>query len=234
LAFLSLVEHSTHSLLMAAPRPSTRDRLVLVAMKLFHEKGYAATSIQDILRVAGAHAGSLYHAFPTKHDLLVAVLELYRDGLYPMLLAPAWKGVADPIERIFVLLSKYRAALIATDCFYGCPIGSLALELHEPDPAVRELLSLNFRGWADAVEQCLAHAGRRIPSDVNRQELASFVLTVMEGGVMQARTHRTIRAFDDAVNRLRDYFARLEKAALSRPARRPRSRTSVATIRRRP
>jgi TetR/AcrR family transcriptional regulator, transcriptional repressor for nem operon len=202
--------------------PETRDRLIGVAMQLFHTKGYGATSIQDILHEADVHAGSLYHAFPTKQELLLAVLERYRDGLYPMLLDPAWKGVSDPIERIFALLARYRQALVATDCFYGCPIGSLALELHEPDPPVRELLAINFDGWTRAIEQCLASAGPRIPKDVNRKELASFVLTVMEGGVMQARTHRTLKTFDAAVRRLRDYFARLEAAATTSPKRRTR------------
>jgi AcrR family transcriptional regulator len=197
-------------------QPTTRDRLVLVAMKLFHEKGYGSTSIQDILRDAGAHAGSLYHAFPTKQELLLAVLEMYRDGLYPMLVDPAWAGVADPIERIFALLARYRAALVSTDYLYGCPIGSLALELHEPDPPVRALLALNFDGWTQAIERCLADAGDRLPRDVNRAELASFVLTVMEGGVMQARTHRRIHPFDAAVSRLRDYFTRLESTEPSR------------------
>src|SRR5205809_3140826 len=124
----------------------TRDRLVFAAMKLFGEKGYLSTWMQDILREAGANAGSLYHAFPTKQHLLVAVLDLYRTGIEPMLLQPAWAGVEDPIERIFALLASYRHALEVSDCLYGCPIGSIALELHEPDPPVRELLSVNFNG----------------------------------------------------------------------------------------
>jgi TetR/AcrR family transcriptional regulator, transcriptional repressor for nem operon len=205
-----------------AAHPETRDRLITVAMKLFHQKGYGATSIQDVLHEAGVHAGSLYHAFPTKQELLLAVLERYRDGLYQMLLSPAWKGIADPIERIFALLARYREALVSTDCTYGCPIGSLALELHEPDPPVRALLAVNFDGWTAAIEQCLKDAGSRIRKDVNKAELASFVLTVMEGGVMQARTHRTIKSFDAAVRRLRDYFARLEAAATPTPPRRHR------------
>jgi AcrR family transcriptional regulator len=212
-----------------AAQPDTRDRLILVAMKLFHEQGYGATSIQEILREADAHAGSLYHAFPTKQELLIAVLERYREGLHPMLLDPVWNKVRDPIERIFALLAKYRAALVDTDCFYGCPIGSLALELHEPDPPVRALLAVNFNGWTSAIEQCLEDAGSRIPKNVNRTELASFVLTVMEGAVMQARTHRTIDAFDAAVRRLRDYFNRLEAAA---PVPKPR-RKSPTTLPRR-
>lgn len=148
------------------------------------------------------------------------MLERYRDGMYPMLIDPAWAGVDDPIERIFALLARYRQALVATDFFYGCPIGSLALELHEPDPPVRELLAVNFDGWTRAIEQCLHDAGPRIPRDVSRRELASFVLTVMEGGVMQARTHRAIKPFDAAVHRLRDYFTRLEASPAPAPKRR--------------
>jgi TetR/AcrR family transcriptional regulator, transcriptional repressor for nem operon len=202
----------------------TKAKLVDVSMRLFWEKGYGATSIQDILREADVHAGSLYHFFPTKQDLLLATLKRYRDGLHQMLLAPAWKGVDDPIERIFALLARYRQALLSTDCFYGCPIGSLALEIHEPDPAVRSLLSANFSGWTKAIEECLVDAGQRLPHDVNRKDLASFVLTVMEGGVMQSRTHRSVDSFDASVRLLRDYMTRLESAASPR-ARSPRKRS---------
>lgn len=191
----------------------TRDRLVFAAMKLFGEKGYLSTSVQDILREAGANAGSLYHAFPTKQDVLVAVLDLYRQGIEPMLLAPAWEGVEDPIERIFALLASYRGMLEASDCLYGCPIGSIALELHEPDPPVRELLSINFVQWVAHVEGCLVAAGDRLPADLDRHMVAILVLNVMEGGVMQSRTHRTLEAFDASVAGLRDYLTRLEQAA---------------------
>jgi TetR/AcrR family transcriptional repressor of nem operon len=191
----------------------TRERLVYAALKLFGEKGYLSTSVQDILREAGANAGSLYHAFPTKQDVLLAVLETYRTGIVPMLLEPAWEGVTDPIERVFALLARYRAALEMTDCLYGCPIGSIALELHEPDPPVRELLSKNFEGWVDHIERCLVEAGKRLPASLDRRALAVFVLTTMEGGVMQSRTHRTLDAFDASVAGLRDYIDRLEEAA---------------------
>jgi AcrR family transcriptional regulator len=191
----------------------TRDRLVIAAMKLFGEKGYLSTSVQDILREANANAGSLYHAFPTKQDVLVAVLDLYRQGIEPMLLAPAWAGVDDPIERIFALLARYRGLLEASDCLYGCPIGSIALELHEPDPPVRELLSVNFSQWVAHVERCLVEAGDRLPADLDRHMVATLVLNVMEGGVMQSRTHRTLDAFDASVAGLRDYLNRLQAAA---------------------
>jgi AcrR family transcriptional regulator len=190
---------------------SARDKIVEAAMDLFWSKGYNSTSIADILSRTQLNSGSLYHAFPGKQDILVAVLQAYRDGLYPMLITPAWEGVEDPIERIFALLAFYRRAIVETECAYGCPIGSLALELHEADPVVRDLLAVNFTGWTEAIESCLAEAADRLPGDLDRKALAELVLTTMEGGVMQARTHRDVAYFDRGIAALRHYFELLTR-----------------------
>lgn len=199
---------------------TTRDRLVFTAMQLFWEKGYSGTSVADVLKAADANSGSLYHFFPGKQDLLLAVLAVYRDGIDAMLLAPAWEGVADPIEKVFALLARYRRSIVETDCVYGCPIGSLALEIHEPDPPVRVALAANFDAWVTAVAQCLDDAGDRLPRHVDRRALAEFALTTMEGGVMQCRTYRDVAYFDRAVAQLRNYFRCLERDAERSPVTR--------------
>ena len=193
-------------------------------MHLFWEKGYGSTSIADILARADVNSGSLYHFFPGKQDLLVAVLDTYIGGIRQMLIEPNWRGVTDPIEKIWKLMDGYRDALIQTECTYGCPIGSLALELHEPDPVVRERLAKNFSNWTDAIEECLVEAGDRLPPGVKRRALAEFVLTTMEGGVMLARSYRDIGYFDRAIGELREYFNRLLQPAALPSRRRPQSR----------
>ena len=194
----------------------TRQRIVEAAMELFWLKGFGSTSIADILSRSQVNSGSLYYLFPGKQDVLVAVLEAYRDGIGAMLLEPAWGGVDDPVERVFALLASYRRALVDTDCTYGCPIGSLALELHEPDPPVRELLAANFTAWVAAVQRCIRGAEDRFPANTDFQALAELALNVMEGGVMQARTFRDIAHFDRAIAQLRAHFDALtqrERAA---------------------
>ena len=194
----------------------TRQRIVEAAMELFWLKGFGSTSIADILSRSQVNSGSLYYFFPGKQDVLVAVLEAYRDGIGRMLLEPAWAEVDDPVERVFALLASYRRALVETECTYGCPIGSLALELHEPDPPVRELMAANFSAWVEAVEQQLRAATGHFPADTDFRALAELVLNVMEGGVMQARTLRDVAHFDRAIAQLRAHFDALtqkERAA---------------------
>jgi TetR/AcrR family transcriptional repressor of nem operon len=192
---------------------NTRDKIVQAAMELFWLKGYNSTSIADLLSRTQLNSGSLYHVFPSKQDVLIGVLEAYRDGIDEMLLEPAWGAVEDPVEKIFALLNTYRTMIVESDCTYGCPIGSLALELHEPDPQVRALLAENFENWTLAIERCLDKAGPRLPSNTGKRALAQFVLTAMEGGVMQARTYRDVAYFDRAVAQLRAHFTLLEAAA---------------------
>jgi len=186
--------------------PDTRTKIIMTAMELFWDKGYGSTSVADILSRSQIHSGSLYHFFPGKQDVLVGVLEFYRDKIEEWLLAPIWSAVTDPIERIFGLLNGYRTQLLTTDFAYGCPIGNLALELHEPDPKVRQLLAANFTNWTTAIEGCLDAAAERLPPNTDRRALAEYILTVMEGAVMQARSFRDIGPFDRNVAMLRQHI----------------------------
>jgi len=179
---------------------------------LFWLQGYAATGIAQILDRAEAKAGSFYYFFKTKEDLLMAVLDLYVQSLEPLVVRPVFDELSDPIERVFGILDFYRRNLLATGCTYGCPIGRLALEIPEEQFRVHKRLADNFDGWTAAVEKCLDDARDRFPLETNLKTLSQFVLTVMEGGVMQSRAHRDIGPFDASVAHLRDYFGLLASA----------------------
>jgi TetR/AcrR family transcriptional repressor of nem operon len=184
----------------------TRERIVEAALYLFWLRGYAATGIAEILERAKANPGSFYYCFKTKEDLLLAVLELYIRTLMPVVVEPVLSQIQDPVERVFGILEFYRKNLLATGCTYGCPIGRLALEIPEEQFRVHKRLADNFDGWTAAVEKCLEDARGRIPEQVNLKTLSKFVLSVMEGGVMQSRAHRAIEPFDASLEHLRGYF----------------------------
>jgi len=193
-----------------SPQPKTRQRIIEAALYLFWLQGYTATGIAEILERSAANAGSFYHFFKTKEELLLAVLELYLETLGPIVVNPVAIRLDDPVERVFGILEFYRGNLLATDCTYGCPIGRLALEIPEEQFRVHKRLADNFDGWTSAVEAFLEDARGRLPLKTNLQTLSKFVLTVMEGGVMQARTQRHIAPFDASVEHLRGYFQLLE------------------------
>ena len=201
----------------------TRERLIEAARDLFWSQGYHATGVAQILQAAGARSGSLYHFFPTKEDLLLAVLEWYKANLYREVIDPVFHRVTDPVERIFGVLDGYRQMLLMTEFSSGCPIGNLALELSDSHPSARELIADNFRGWRDAIRRCVDEASGRLPDGVDPARLATFVLTTMEGGVMLARSYKSMEPFESAVQQLRDYFDRLLADGSSWSAPRPQT-----------
>lgn len=190
-------------------RSATSERLVDAAMELFLEYGYGATGVAQILRKAKVNSGSLYYFFRTKEDLLLAVLERYRSWLRPVVLEPAFAITDDPIDRVLAVLSGYRQMLTVGDCRTGCPIAAIALEMSEKSEAVRKLVAENFEGWRLGIRECLNAAADRLPADVDCDKLAAFVLTVMEGAVIQSRTYHSVEPLDASVELLRDYFDRL-------------------------
>jgi TetR/AcrR family transcriptional regulator, transcriptional repressor for nem operon len=198
---------------MQPARKPTRDNLVEAALYLFWLQGYAATGINQILERAKAKAGSFYYFFKTKEELLLAVLDLYIRSLDPVVVRPVIDQIEDPIAQVFGILDFYRQNLLSTGCSYGCPIGRLALEISEEQFRVLKRLADNFDGWKVAIERCLEGAKDRFPQGTNLKTLSTFVLTVMEGGVMQSRAHREIAPFDASVEHLRHYFGMLESAS---------------------
>jgi len=196
----------------SAARPLARERLLEAAARLFHEQGYHATSVAQILAASGVHAGSLYHAFADKEALLIGVLERYRAILRPVLIDPIEARVADPIERVFALLAAYRDWLRGSGYALGCPIGNLALELGDSVPAVRTWIERNFDGWTNEVAAWLEPALARFPRGTDPRALAQLVLVTMEGGLMLGRARRSSAPFDQAVATLRTHFRLLEQA----------------------
>ncbi len=194
----------------------TRTRILEEAARLFHEQGFAATGVATILRQAGVNSGSLYHFFSSKEAVLIGVLERHLGLLERTILAPAETLSKDPIERVFALLDMYRRALLVSGCTRGCPVGNLALEVGDGKPAARTLIERYFAAWTDRVHDWLVSAGDRLPSDIDRSALSRLVLSVMEGGVMQARGAGSVEPFDATVSQLRLLFDRLQDQAYVR------------------
>ena len=210
------------------PTPPTRDRLVNSARYLFWERGYAGTSMADLLAHAEVNSGSFYHFFESKEALLREVLEGYLVALRPMIVDPAYAQTDEPVARIFAILAGYRDRILATDSKYGCPLGRLALEIDPENRPAHALIAKNFQGWIGAVRECLEQLKPRLPRGTDLDALATHVLAVMEGGVMLSRSFGSVEPFDRTVKQLRQHFQLLLGAPppqKKRPAK-PRKKSS--------
>ena len=114
----------------------TRDRILAAALRLFATKGYGSTSVADILQTADVNAGSLYHFFPGKQDVFLAVLDAYLAGIGPNAARP---GVGRRRRSDRPRLRAPRGATARRCCSPTAPtaVRSACLALELPSPTRR-------------------------------------------------------------------------------------------------
>ena len=113
------------------PQLTTKTHIIDIADKLFYEQGYENTSFAHIAEQVGISRGNFYHHFKTKDDLLRAVIDKRLAKTAGML--EAWQLEAQtPVERIkcFINILIMNRAKIK---HYGCPVGTLMVELSKLD-----------------------------------------------------------------------------------------------------
>lgn len=143
------------------PAPPTRDLIVDKADALFYEGGFEATSFADVAAELGISRGNFYHHFKTKDDILDAVIARRIARTQAML--DAWQAEGDtPRTRIlsFIhMLIANRTKIMA----FGCPVGTLCIELAKLDHGARhraaEILGL-FRDWLEGQFRALGSGER--------------------------------------------------------------------------
>lgn len=108
-------------------RPSTRDRIIEEADRLFYERGYEHTAFADIAEAVGISRGNVTFHYQTKDAILDAVIDLRLARTAALL--ERWEtgseGPADRIQSFIDILIANRAKIMQ----HGCPVGTLCSEL---------------------------------------------------------------------------------------------------------
>lgn len=110
------------------------------AMRAFWEKGYAATSMQDLVNCTGINRGSLYATYSDKHTLFVASLRMYEQEMLHQLLFKLRSnyGPRDSIRQFFM---AFVEDVTNGGGNRGCFMTNTALELAPHDSEVRVIVA---------------------------------------------------------------------------------------------
>ncbi len=126
----------------------TRGDVIARAATVFQRRGFHATSMADLAAACGILKGSLYHHFPSKDDLALAVLDDIHSRFRADIFARAY-GPGTPEDRMTALTDAVAAYFLARDG--ACLMGSFALELGASDERFAARLRAWFDDWATAI-----------------------------------------------------------------------------------
>jgi AcrR family transcriptional regulator len=122
-----------------------RERLLRASARLFREKGYDGTSVRDIAQAAGLQSGSWVYHFPTKHEILVAVME---QGLAEALarIEPIAASGLPARARFEQLVRTHLETLLAPGQDY---IPVMLYEWRSLEPAARRRVTAPLRRYEE-------------------------------------------------------------------------------------
>jgi TetR/AcrR family transcriptional repressor of nem operon len=168
---------------MGRPREFQPDKVLDLIMRQFWERGYGATSVDDLVRATGVKPGSLYAAFPGgKHALLMGSLQRYSKLVVPQKLAELteqWASVAQ-VRAYFDGLVR---DLLSPEGRQGCLLVNSAIENAAVDPEVAAVV----RGHHARLEHCFTAALRtavqrgEVPRSVDPAARAKALVAASQG-----------------------------------------------------
>jgi len=169
---------------------NNRDRLIAAAADLFHQKGYASTSLEDILKVTGVARSNFYYHFRSKLLLAKAVVNHQVDSTEAEVVGPALGDLGLlPLERIGAMFHRAAEAQDPETQRSGCPLGRLSTDLACVDESIRTVLEWYFTAVEKRVAALLVEADPSLSLDRAR-ELSEIVVSAFEGGLMLSGLRR--------------------------------------------
>src|SRR5688500_13927974 len=96
---------------LAANKPSARDTLLQAAMRVVRQKGYAATSVDDLCAAAGVTKGAFFHHFASKEDLAVAAAGHWNEFATEFFRTAPYHAHKDPLDRLLGYIDFRREIL---------------------------------------------------------------------------------------------------------------------------
>lgn len=185
----------------------TKQRLVDQATQLVQQRGFAATSVSQLLLAAGIKKGTLYHYFSGKDELGLAVLahakRRFLARLDEVLKAPTPR---QQLQRFFAfVLETHRSAGFVG----GCLFGNTALEMSDCNARYAELVDGVFTEWSDKLAAVLrrGQAQGQFRSDLRAEQLSQTIVATVEGGIMLARVRKDERSLRDCLQALEIFLS---------------------------
>src|SRR6202047_5581166 len=178
---------------------ATRQDIIRKAAPIFNRKGYSGAALSDLMRATGLEKGGIYRHFESKEELAGDAFE----HAWKVAMDARFEGteeIPNTVDRLKQIVRNFRdrrAGLVPG----GCPLLNTAIDSNDGNPPLRAKARQALSSWVYRL-QSIAEEGKRrgeVRSQVDSAELATLIVSTLEGGLMVTRLQRKADALDPGV-----------------------------------
>lgn len=204
---------------MAKTSHQTAERILAAAEPLVLQRGFAGTSLDDILKATGLTKGAFFHHFKGKADLARALVERYQRNhyiLFERMAAEADAATDDPLDATLIFLKRFEEFIGShAKPRAGCVFASYTYEDAQFEMALRTFIAESLKRWTALYEEkfvaILARYKARI--SISAEELAEMIVTLIEGALILSRSYGDTRLVSRQSRQFRNYLQLLFETA---------------------
>jgi TetR/AcrR family transcriptional repressor of nem operon len=176
----------------------TRQAIVQKAAALFNQKGYAGTSLQDIIQATGLSKGGLYGHFKGgKEELAIAAFSYAVQSVYAKV-GDRTRVIDNTVDKLKTVIYFYREHIFNPPIEGGCPIQNTSIEADDNQPALRDHVLTALKEWKSRLVYTIKKGQEKgeINEEVDASGFATYFIGSLEGGIMLSRIEQDTRSFD--------------------------------------
>lgn len=183
----------------------TRERIIAEAAALFNQRGYEGGSMSELMKATGLEKGGIYRHFSSKEDLAAEAFDYAWQAALQARMheLDAVSNSVDRLKRFVANFVERRSSVPG-----GCPLLNTAIESDDGNPVLRERARKALRGLRDLLGSIVRDGIKRkeIKSGVNAKEVATLIISSLEGAVMMGRLERDREALATAQSHLERFL----------------------------
>lgn len=165
---------------MARPIQYNPEQVLAKAVRVFWEKGYESTSVQDILDVTGLKPGSLYNIYSSKEELFHSVLESYSNH-YLAHVRKLFEQGDDPIKSIEDFLTQVVIVNITDEETSGCLLIKTQLVISPKDEKIQHYIDQYFTQIEMLLKEAIIEAKKAGQTSADPEQFSKFIVTTIYG-----------------------------------------------------
>src|SRR5580698_2533136 len=203
------------------PRGGARSNLIDAAVAIIRQKGYAATSVDELCARAGVTKGAFFHHFPSKESLAVAATNHWTESTEALFAAAPYHEFDDPLDRLLGYLDFRKTMLRGDVAEFTCLAGTMVQEAYGTHPDIRDACDASIGDHAATVESDIADALKlyRIRAPWTAESLALHTQAVLQGAFILAKAKGNAGVAEASIDHLRRYVELLFRRPPKRASR---------------